>query len=84
MKNVLSFLGGLLSGAIVGAAVVVLLAPQSGANTRQIIVNKYREIIDAGRQTILEKRQALRGEYQAAIRIPVPITEAEGEQASGS
>jgi gas vesicle protein len=79
MKNVLSFLGGLLSGAIVGAAVVVLLAPQSGVDTRQSIVKKYHEIIDAGRQTILERRQALRGEYQAAIRIPVPITEVESE-----
>ena len=79
MKNVLSFLGGLLSGAIVGAAVVILLAPQSGADTSQTIVSKFHEIIDAGRQTILEKRQTLRGEYQAAIRIPVPMTEVESE-----
>ena len=77
MKDVLSFLGGLLGGAIVGAAVVILLAPQSGTDTRQAIVQKYHEIIDSGRQTILEKRQSLRGEYQAAIQIPVPIAEAE-------
>ena len=79
MKNVLSFVGGLLSGAIVGAAVVVLLAPRSGADTRQTILDKYREIVDAAQQTILAKRQELRREYQDAIRIPVPITEAESE-----
>ena len=79
MKRVLSFIGGLLSGAIVGAAVVILLAPQSGADTRQRIVAKYEEIVDAGRRAILERRQSLRGEYEAAIRIPVPITEADKE-----
>lgn len=79
MKKVLSFIGGLLSGAIVGAAVVILLAPQSGAETRQRVVAKWNEIIDAGRQAVLEQRQALRGEYETAIRIPVPIAETEEE-----
>jgi gas vesicle protein len=79
MRRVLSFIGGLLSGAIVGAAVVILLAPQSGADTRQRIVAKYEEIVDAGRQAILERRQSLRKEYEAAIQIPVPITEADKE-----
>jgi gas vesicle protein len=78
MKKVLSFVGGLLSGAIVGAAVVMLLAPQSGAETRQRIVAKWNDIIDAGRQAIVERRQALRGEYETSIRIPVPL-EAEEE-----
>jgi len=73
MKKVLSFVGGLLSGAIVGAAVVMLLAPQSGAETRQRVVAKWNDIIDAGRQAIVERRQALRGEYETSIRIPVPL-----------
>jgi gas vesicle protein len=79
MKKVLSFTGGLLSGAIVGAAVVILLAPQSGAETRQRVVAKWNDIIDAGRQAIVERRQALRGEYETSIRIPVPLVEAEEE-----
>jgi gas vesicle protein len=79
MKKVLSFIGGLLSGVIVGAAVVILLAPQSGAETRQRIVAKWNEILDAGRQAVQEKRQALRGEYETSIRIPVPIAETEEE-----
>ena len=79
MKKVLSFIGGLLSGAIVGVAVVILLAPQSGAETRQRIVAKWNEILDAGRQAVLEKRQALRGEYETSIQIPVPIAETEEE-----
>jgi gas vesicle protein len=73
MKKVLSFVGGLLSGAIVGAAVVMLLAPQSGVETRQRIVAKWNDIVDTGRQAIAERRQVLRGEYEASIRIPVPL-----------
>jgi gas vesicle protein len=73
LSRFLSFVGGLLGGAIVGAAVVTLLAPQSGAETRQQIVAKFQDIADAGRQAIAERRQQLRTEYEQAIRIPLPI-----------
>ena len=77
LNQVLGFLGGLLSGAIVGAAVVILLAPQSGTETRQRITDKVHEIIDAGKQAVDDKRQQLQGEYRAAIQIPLPTTELE-------
>ena len=73
MKKVLSFIGGLLGGMVVGAAVVMLLAPQSGAETRQRVVAKWNDIIDAGRQAIAERRKVLRGEYETSIQIPVPL-----------
>jgi gas vesicle protein len=73
----LSFVAGLLSGAIVGAAVITLLAPRSGAETRQQIVAKFEDIRAAGRQAIAERRQQLRTEYEEAIRIPLPIGEPE-------
>ena len=41
MKNIGSFLGGLLAGAAIGAAVGILLAPKSGAETRQQIRNNF-------------------------------------------
>jgi gas vesicle protein len=79
LSQVLGFLGGLLSGAIVGAAVVILLAPQSGTETRQRITDKIHEIIDAGKQAMADKRQQLQGEYSAAIQIPLPTTELESD-----
>ena len=77
MSQVFSFIGGLLGGAIVGAAVVILLAPESGAETRQRITSKYQEIIDEGKQAIADRRQGLRKEYQTAIRFEVPIAPSE-------
>ena len=73
LSQFLSFAGGLLGGAIVGAAVVTLLAPRSGAETRQQIAVKFQEITDAGRQAIAERRQQLRTDYEEAIRIPLPL-----------
>ena len=77
LSQFLSFVGGLLGGAIVGAAVVTLLAPRSGAETREHILAKFQDITDAGRQAIAERRQRLRTEYEEAIRIPLPVGEPE-------
>ena len=75
----LSFVGGILGGAIVGAAVVTLLAPRSGAETRQQIAAKLQGIADAGKQAIAERRQQLRAEYEEAIRIPLPLGGSEAD-----
>ncbi|MBN1640585.1 MAG: YtxH domain-containing protein [Anaerolineae bacterium] len=77
LSQVLAFMSGLVGGAIVGAAVVALLAPQSGAETRANIVGKVQEIVDAGKQAAADRRLQLRSEYERAIRIPIPITESE-------
>ena len=83
VNQILDFIVGLLSGAVVGAAVVLLLAPQSGTQTRQQISDQFHEVIDAGKQAIAEKRQELRAEYKTAIRTPmriqVPIDQAEDD-----
>ena len=75
LNQVLNFVGGLLGGFVVGAAVVALLAPNSGVETRQQISAKYREIMETGQETSRQRRQMLRQEYEAAIRIPVPLDE---------
>jgi gas vesicle protein len=71
--KVLSFFGGLLSGGIVGAAVAILLAPHSGAESRRIISDKAQDLAAAGKQAAEEKRRELQREYEAAIRIPLPV-----------
>lgn len=77
-NQVISFVAGLLSGSVVGAAVVLLLAPQSGLETRQTIAGKVKEVIEAGKQTVSERRQELREQYETAIQIPLPPAESEG------
>ena len=69
--RMLSFAIGLLSGSIVGAAIVILLTPQSGSDLRQGIVAKYREILDLGKQAMTDRRQTLEAEFKSRIQIPL-------------
>jgi len=70
----LSFVLGLLSGTIVGAAIVILIAPQSGSELRQNIAQKANEILESGREAIAERRQALQTEYKVqTTRIQIPL-----------
>ncbi len=77
MKKVLSFIAGLLSGGLVGALVVILIAPQSGEETRRRIAARTREIVAAAKEAIAERRRELEAEYQMAIQIPLPPAEPE-------
>lgn len=69
--RVLSFIIGVLSGSIVGAAAVILLTPQSGQDLRQSLVSKYDEILESGRQAMADRTQTLQEEYKARIQIPL-------------
>ena len=80
--RILSFVIGLLSGSIVGAALVILMTPQSGADLRSSIAEKAAEIRDAGRVAVQERRQALTEEYKARIKIPLHPPETEPTQSS--
>ena len=46
----LGFIGGLVLGGLVGAAVALLLAPSSGQDTRAQIRYEGNELIDRGQQ----------------------------------
>jgi gas vesicle protein len=72
-NQAISFVAGLLSGAVVGGMVAMLLAPRSGGDARQAIVDRVNEIIDMGKQARLERHQELEAQYQEAIRIPLPV-----------
>jgi len=73
-NRILSFGLGLLSGGLVGAALVILLTPKSGSELRETIVGKYNEILASGREAIAERRQALQTEYKVqTTRIQIPL-----------
>jgi gas vesicle protein len=80
--RILSFVVGLLSGSIVGAAVVILVTPQSGTDLRKSVADKAAEIRDAGRQAVQERRQTLTEEYKARIQIPLHPPEKEPTQST--
>lgn len=51
-----AFLSGLIIGGLVGAAVALLLAPQSGEETRELIRDKSIELKDRAAETAEEAR----------------------------
>ncbi|WP_107037624.1 YtxH domain-containing protein [Brumimicrobium mesophilum] len=48
-----------LAGAVVGAGVSLLLAPQSGKDTRDVIAKKFGEASDATRDALLSAKDAV-------------------------
>jgi gas vesicle protein len=51
-----AFMSGLLLGGIAGAITALLLAPQSGEETRQVILDKGMELKDKALETVDEAR----------------------------
>lgn len=52
-----AFMSGLLLGGIAGAITALLLAPQSGEETRKVIIDKSMEIKDKAIETVEEARK---------------------------
>jgi gas vesicle protein len=64
-----SFLAGFVIGGLVGAAVALVLAPQSGAETRSKITGKGHELADAGEQRYHQAVESMDGyAHQAGDR----------------
>jgi gas vesicle protein len=63
-EDVGTFLSGLIIGGLIGAAVALLLAPQSGEETRDLIRDKSIELKDRAVETAEEAR--IRAEAAAA------------------
>jgi gas vesicle protein len=67
----LTFGGGLLLGALVGAGLVLLLAPQSGVEARQLIQERIQDILEEGRVAAEVRRQELQARFED-LKRPSP------------
>jgi gas vesicle protein len=63
--KVFRIMAGLLFGAVVGAALVVLLAPRSGAETRRLIQERVDAVLAEGRRAADERRVELAAQFEA-------------------
>ena len=70
MSRSLQFVEGMLLGAALSAAVVLLFTPQSGAEVRQTIQDWAQGIVDEGRQAAEERRQELTAQFE---RLKEPV-----------
>ena len=72
MNRILEFGGGLLLGAVVGAGLVLLLAPQSGVETRQLIQERFQDILEEGRMAAEVRRLELQARFEDLKRPSTP------------
>ncbi|MGQ9491829.1 MAG: YtxH domain-containing protein [Anaerolineae bacterium] len=66
----LRFLAGLILGALVGAALALLLTPQSGEEFQRFLRQRAEEIVEEGRRAAAERRAELEAQFAQAKRPP--------------
>ncbi len=65
MRQLLSFLLGLVLGAVIAAAVVTLFAPTSGADLVERIKRGYADTLDEARKASEQRRAELEAELRS-------------------
>ncbi len=68
MSKLLAFLGGVLSGAIVGAVSTLLLTPASGEDVKQQARQRYNDMLDEGRKAGESRRAEVIAEFESLKR----------------
>jgi gas vesicle protein len=66
-KNFGAFVMGFIVGSLSGAIVSLLLAPQTGEETRQIIKDRAIELKDKGQSTFEETKKKAEEAYKEAL-----------------
>ena len=80
MRKAISFLAGLLAGAVVGAAAAILLAPYSGPELQERARTRLEALIDEGKRAAAARRAELEAQLEAFKRgAPVTIETAPEE-----
>jgi len=65
MNKLLGWMSGFLLGAVIGAGVVLLFLPRSGAETRQLLQGRVEAVLEEGRQAAESRRQELTARFDA-------------------
>ena len=74
MRRIVSFLAGLLAGAVVGAAAAILLAPYSGSELQEQVRSRVQGLVEEGRRAAAARRAELEAQLEAFKRgTPVAI-----------
>lgn len=65
MNKFLALMGGLLSGAIVGAVTALLVTPRSGSDLKQQVRQRYNDMQAEGRKAAEARRAEVIAEFEA-------------------
>jgi gas vesicle protein len=80
MRKIVSFLGGLFAGAMVGAAAAILLSPYSGPELRDRVRTRVQDLVDEGKRAASARQAELQAQLEAFKRgTPVTIQTASEE-----
>lgn len=60
MRGLVNFISGALLGGVIGAAAVILVAPQSGEELRANLRHEVDAILDEGRRAARERENEMR------------------------
>jgi gas vesicle protein len=74
MNRFISFLSGILSGAVVGASAAILLAPTSGKEMVGSIQNRADKVVDDLRTAVERERQRLEAELASLKRGEIQVS----------
>ncbi len=72
MVKTISFVGGFVIGAMVGAAVAVFIAPQSGEEFQKQIRERLDAVAQEGRRVAAERRAELEAQFAQAKQFQKP------------
>jgi gas vesicle protein len=64
MNKFLSFLAGVICGAIVGAGTSLLLAPESGEELRADVVKRWEDALAEAKQAMEDTRRDLQTQFE--------------------
>src|SRR5450830_1327750 len=76
-----SFVMGFTLGALAGAVISLLLAPQTGEETRQVIKEKAIELRDKGTESFEDTKKKAEVAYKDALAKAEEISKVTGEKA---
>ena len=80
MRRTVSFFLGVVSGAIVGAVVALLLAPHSGQEFQNEMRSRVQALIEDGRRAAAARRAELEAQLEAFKRGSPVVIEPAAEQ----